>query len=178
MPNKFFLQNWDYKLSNSLINKVKERLTHADAPTLGSLNLKDFCDGILLFDKIENGIYFIYLDGKYYVGKASSCTLLERLSKHLDGRKVGSFNNLLKGIGKDIKGVRHYTLNQQHLLNAKLLFLPVSTTKLKEANPKLSEEKKLAKLEKDIIVLMGKNGCDLINKPQYKYSGEFEIVYD
>jgi hypothetical protein len=175
MQSNFFFSNWNYKLEPQFLKNLETILIAPNMPSLGALSLSEYCDGILTFEAAENGLYVFYFpDNTYYVGIAGSCTLLERLAKHLDGRKVGSFNSLLKSLDKDAKDATHFTENQQYFLNAKLLFIPIKSSKLLEVNPSATDIKPLDALEKDLIRLMLDNGFILKNKKIPKaYSGCF-----
>jgi len=174
--NKYFIKNWDYHLSPDFLDILCSILKNDTSSEIKSFSIGDYCNGILNFDKEENGLYFFYFpDDSYYAGVAASCTLLERLSKHLDGRKYGSFNSVLKNLGKDPENSIHFTVNQQFFLEAKMLLLPVNKSKLQKPEAGFPNGKKAIHfLEEDIIYMMFRKGLKLKNsKIPKKYSGYF-----
>lgn len=174
MENNYFFEHWDYRLNPSFIEKICDVLQNA--PTVGSFSTGAYCQGIRKFDNEENGLYFFYFpDETYYAGVAASCTLLERLSKHLDGRSCGSSNGLLKKLGQNLAKSTYYAANQQFFLEAKMLFVPVSNSKLTLQGKEFPKDKKaLNFLEEDIIYMMFQKELKLKNsKIPKKYSGYF-----
>jgi hypothetical protein len=162
----FFLKDWDYSLDNNLIDKILIQLKDQDALSIKQFSIGAYCDGISEFEHEENGLYFIrFPNDTYYVGLAGSCTLLERLAKHIDGRRIGGFNSLLRRIGKDHEESTHFTLNQEYFLYAKLLLLPVSGSRLQGIKFNISSLKNpLSALEEEIIYMMSEKGIELRNK--------------
>jgi hypothetical protein len=174
MENNYFFEHWDYRLNPSFIEKICDALQNA--PTVGSFSTSAYCQGIRKFDNEENGLYFFYFpDAYYYVGVAASSTLLERLSKHLDGRSSGRSNGLLKKLGQNPAKSTYYAANQQFFLEAKMLFVPVSNSKLTQAGKEFPKDKKaLNFLEEDVIYMLSQQGLKLRNSRIPKgYSGYF-----
>lgn len=174
MENNYFFEHWDYRLNPEFIEKICSVLQNA--PTVGSFSTGAYCQGIRKFDNEENGLYFFYFpDDTFYAGVAASCTLLERLAKHLDGRYYGSFNSVLRKIGKDPEKSAHYTANQQFFLEAKMLFVPVNNSKLPVPENGFPKDKKaLNFLEEDVIYMLSQQGLKLRNSRIPKgYSGYF-----
>ena len=52
--------------------------------------------------------------------------MLERIAKHIDGRKVGGFNGVLRNLMPVLEEQKHFPENQQEFLKAKVVLLPVS----------------------------------------------------
>jgi phosphatidate phosphatase APP1 len=52
--------------------------------------------------------------------------MLERIAKHIDGRKVGGFNGVLRNLIPTTQKQLHYPQSQQEFLKAKVVLLPVS----------------------------------------------------
>ena len=174
MENNYFFKHWDYRLNPEFIEKICNVLQNA--PTVGSFSTGEYCKGIQQFGNEENGLYFFYFpDDTFYAGVAASCTLLERLAKHLDGRYYGSFNSVLRKIGKDPEKSAHYTANQQFFLEAKMLFVPVNNSKLPVPENGFPKDKKaLNFLEEDVIYMLSQQGLKLRNSRIPKgYSGYF-----
>ncbi|OMF17457.1 hypothetical protein BK131_05700 [Paenibacillus amylolyticus] len=93
--NEDFLQN---KTWNELFNLIES----TEGKVIGDLKLFE----LVYFTDLDNGFVgngiYIVKDEKSirYIGKASSRPFIERLGGHLDLRKIGGFNNLLKNIVK------------------------------------------------------------------------------
>jgi hypothetical protein len=176
MKNKYFFGDWDYKLTPDFLERVIHLLGHENAPTIKSFSIGDYREGILSFGTEENGLYFFFFpDETYYIGAATSCTLLERLAKHLDGRFYGTFNTVLRKIGQDSESSNHFTANQQFFLEAKMLFIPITSSKMPEPLTGYPKDKKIINcLEEDIIYIMHKKGLKLRNhRIPKRYSGYF-----
>lgn len=168
MKKNLFLPNWQNVIDNTLVDSIINHLESEKSVALKDFNFLEYTKGITFEnEQCENGMYiFRFSDGKYYVGKASSCTLLERIAKHMDGRRWGGFNAVLKELGYNDKNIDYHIENQREFLNAKVVLLPVSWNLfLKEGkDPKI--EKPLHKLENDLIYLFRKRlpEIQLINK--------------
>lgn len=172
---KYFITDWNYKLTPEFIKEVCKKLQENNQISVASLSVFDYFQGIQKCDFQENGLYFIcFQDNNFYIGKAGSCTLLERLAKHFDGRKAGSFNGLLKKIGPDLKNSLHFSKNQEVFLDATILFLPINLAKLIAQNTKLPLEcAALHHLERDTIALFQRSGFPVINRKINYFSGFF-----
>jgi hypothetical protein len=160
-----FLSNQELKLTSKFIKSICDRLNDEKMAELGSLTISQYITGIRSFDNEENGIYFIcFPDNAYYVGASASGTLLERLSKHLDGRSVGRSNTLLKNLNNsDEKS--YYSENQDFFLKAKILFLPITSNNLKTNGTVPNKAKKIINyLEEDFIYLFNQSGVKLKNR--------------
>lgn len=168
MKKNLFLPGWQNNVDNTLIDRIINHLESDLSIALKDFNFLDYTKGITSGNQLhENGMYiFRFTDGKYYVGKASSCTLLERIAKHIDGRRWGGFNSVLKELGYNDKKQDYHIENQKEFLKARVVLLPVSWNLfLKEGkDPKI--EKPLHKLENDLIYLFRKRlpEIQLINK--------------
>ncbi len=172
-----YFNNWDYNLNGAFIDDIISFVLNENTGSVGSLGISDYFQGIEMYSNAENGIYIFYFsDGSFYVGVAASCTLLERLAKHLDGRASGSFNTLLKSIGKDPKDSEYFDKNQRFFLEAKILFLPIKTSRLKVKRTDFTKRKQaIQQLEQDIIYLLSKKGKCLRNsRIPAKLSGVFD----
>ena len=127
MSKNLFLPNWQNVVDNTLIDSIINHLESEDSIPLADFNFVEYTKGITSGTELhENGMYiFRFTDGKYYVGKASSCTLLERIAKHIDGRRVGGFNSVLRSLIPVSNEQNHFPQNQQEFLKAKVVLLPV-----------------------------------------------------
>jgi hypothetical protein len=95
--------------------------------------------------------------------------MIERLAKHLDGRKAGSFNSVLKNMGKDELTSNYYESNQEFFSDAKVLFMPFNFSAIKVKPDFVLTQKIITKrLEEDFIYLMEQNGLTLRNKRKPK----------
>jgi hypothetical protein len=159
-----FLSHLEIKLTPKFIKIICDRLNNEKVSELGSLTINQYIAGIRSFDNEENGIYFIcFPDKTYYVGASASGTLLERLSKHLDGRSVGRSNTLLKKLNNSNKK-SYYAENQDFFTKASILFLPITADSIK-TNGKLPDKGKkiINYLEEDLIYLFHNSGLKLLN---------------
>jgi hypothetical protein len=180
MKKNLFLPIWQKTVNNPLIDSIINHLESEKSVALKDFNFLDYVEGIKSgTELLENGIYiFRFSDGKYYVGKASSCTLLERISKHIDGRRWGGFNSVLKELGYNNKSLDYHIENQLAFLNAKVVLLPISWDSLSQSKVDPKIEKPLHKLESDLIFLFKKRFSEnqIINKTNpKKLSGMFEF---
>ena len=168
--NHLFLNPNPLVLGAGLINSIVEILNDEQSTSIASLSIRDYLDGIRLNKNVENGLYFLYFpNDTYYVGIAASCTMIERLAKHLDGRKAGSFNSVLKNMGKDELTSNYYESNQEFFSDAKVLFMPFNFAVIK-VKPYFALIQKIItkRLEEDFIYLMEQNGLTLRNKRKPK----------
>ena len=180
MSKNLFLPNWKNFVDNTLVDCITNHLESDDSVVLKDFNFLDYTRGITFNDELrENGMYvFRFSDGKYYIGKASSCTMLERIAKHIDGRGWGGFNAVLKGLGNHEVNKDYFINNQQVFLQAKVVLLAVSKEVLIKNSNSPNSEKPLHDLESDLIYLF-KNyfpQIQLINKTNPKMlSGLFNF---
>jgi hypothetical protein len=152
-----FSYGWDFAVNEKLISIIKEHFDDPNCIRLGDLSFKNYRECIknngLIF---ENGLYLLKFSDSFYIGKATSCTLLERLAKHYDSRKVGGFNGLLKKLCRSKSNESNLDINQEILMNAKLLLIPIDSEKLMIANSINWQEKIIEILEMDLIIVMRK----------------------
>jgi hypothetical protein len=180
MSKNLFLPGWNNFVDHKLVKHIINHLESDDSVVLKDFNFLEYTKGITFEnEQCENGMYiFRFSDGKYYVGKASSCTLLERISKHIDGRRWGGFNAVLKELGYNNKSLDYHIENQLAFLNAKVVLLPISWDSLSQSKVDPKIEKPLHKLESDLIFLFKKRFSEnqIINKTNpKKLSGMFEF---
>jgi hypothetical protein len=180
MSKNLFLPGWNNFVDHKLVKHIINHLESDDSVVLKDFNFLEYTKGITFEnEQCENGMYiFRFSDGKYYVGKASSCTLLERISKHIDGRRWGGFNSVLKELGYNNKSLDYHIENQLAFLNAKVVLLPISWDSLSQSKVDPKIEKPLHKLESDLIFLFKKRFSEnqIINKTNpKKLSGMFEF---
>jgi hypothetical protein len=181
MKKNIFLPIWQKTVNNPLIDSIINHLESEKSVALKDFNFLDYVEGIKSgTELLENGIYiFRFSDGKYYVGKASSCTLLERISKHIDGRRWGGFNAVLKELGYNDKSLDYHIENQLAFLSAKVVLLPVSWNLFIKQGKDLKIDKPLHKLESDLIYLFKTRfpQIHLINKTNLQgFSGDFNLL--
>ncbi len=152
-----FYYNWDFVVNENLITIIKGHFDDPNCISLGDLSFKNYRECVknngLIF---ENGLYLLKFPNSFYIGKATSCTLLERLAKHYDSRKVGGFNGLLKKLCTFKSNESNLDFNQEILMNAKLLLIPIDLEKLRIANNIKMQEKIIEALEMDLIILLRK----------------------
>jgi hypothetical protein len=180
MKKNLFLPSWQKTVDNTLVDSIIHHLESEKSVSLKDFNFLEYTKGITFEnEQCENGMYiFRFSDGKYYVGKASSCTLLERISKHIDGRRWGGFNSVLKELGYNDKNLDYHIENQREFLNAKVVLLPISWDSLSQIKVDPKIEKPLHELESDLIFLFKKRFSEnqIINKTDPKeLSGMFEF---
>jgi hypothetical protein len=151
-----FLKNWNFNVNEEFLTKVKNYFENNNCPTLGDLSFKNYQEGIKINKQIfENGLYIFKFSNSFYVGKATSCTIIERLAKHFDSRKVGSFNGLLKKLSSENLTENNYPENQEILMNAKLLILPINNEELIKQNASCNSDSCINDLEMDLIIMLG-----------------------
>ncbi len=180
MKKSLFLPSWQNTVDNTLVDRIINHLESENSVALKDFNFLEYTKGITFEnEQCENGMYiFRFSDGKYYVGKASSCTLLERISKHIDGRRWGGFNAVLKELGYNDKSLDYHIENQLAFLSAKVVLLPVFWNLFIKQGKDLKIDKPLHKLESDLILLFKKRFSEtqVINKTKpNKLSGLFEF---
>ena len=168
MKKSLFLPSWQNVVDNTLVESIINHLESDGSIALKDFNFLDYTKGITSGNELhENGMYiFRFTDGKYYIGKASSCTMLERISKHIDGRRWGGFNAVLKGLGYQEDNNDYFINNQQVFLQAKVVLLAVSKEVLIKNSNSPNSEKPIHRLENDLIFLFKKRfpQIQLINK--------------
>jgi hypothetical protein len=153
MRNAPFIKNWNHVVNHDLLKSIQIHFEDINCPTVGELNFSQYSKGIIIENEIcENGLYIFKFQDTFYVGKATSCTLLERLAKHFDSRKAGGFNSLLKKL-KDIDATANaYPENQKILSEAKLLLIPIEINLLINNNPFCNKTRCVDDLEMDLII--------------------------
>lgn len=181
MKKNLFLPGWQNTVDNTLVDSIIHHLESENSVALKDFNFLEYTKGITFEnEQCENGMYiFRFTDGKYYVGKASSCTLLERIAKHIDGRRWGGFNAVLKGLGHHEVNNDYFINNQQAFLQARVVLLAVSKEVLIKNSNSPNSEKLLHKLESDLIYLFKTRfpQIQLINKTNPKgFSGDFNLL--
>ena len=163
-----------------MVDSIIKHLESDDSVVLKDFNFLDYTKGITFNDELrENGMYiFRFSDGKYYVGKASSCTMLERIAKHIDGRNWGGFNAVLKGLGQKEVNLDYHIKNQQEFLKAKVVLIPISKPILLQNSIIKTDEKPIHHLENDLIFLFKNSSLQIqiLNKTNpKKLSGLFKF---
>jgi hypothetical protein len=181
MRNTLFLPSWQNAVNNTLVDSIINHLDSDDSVVLKDFNFLDYTKGITFGDELrENGMYiFRFSDGKYYVGKASSCTMLERIAKHIDGRKDGGFNGILRKLIPASLEQKHFPENQQEFLKAKVVLLPVSDDLKFLNNITNYSGNLLFHLEKDLIhAFKLKLGTENLRNGKYPkgFSGYFNLL--
>jgi hypothetical protein len=181
MSKNLFLPNWKNFVDNTLVDCITNHLESDDSAVLKDFNFLDYTRGITFNDELrENGMYvFRFSDGKYYIGKASSCTMLERIAKHIDGRKVGGFNGVLRNLIPTTQKQLHYPQSQQEFLKAKVVLLPVSDDLKFLNNITDYSGNLLFHLEKDLIhAFKLKLGTENLRNGKYPkgFSGYFNLL--
>lgn len=151
-----FLNNWNFIVNTEFLDKIKKYFENNYCPTLGDLSFRNYQEGIKINHSIfENGLYIFKFSNSFYVGKATSCTIIERLAKHFDSRKVGSFNGLLKKLSAENSESENLHKNQEILMNAKLLIIPINKDELIKQNANCNVELCIDDLEMDLILKLG-----------------------
>jgi hypothetical protein len=180
MSKNLFLPNWKNFVDNTLVDCIINHLESDDSMVLKDFNFLDYTRGITFNDELrENGMYFFrFSDGKYYIGKASSCTMLERIAKHIDGRKVGGFNGVLRNLIPVSDEQKHFPQNQQEFLKTKVVLLPVSNDLNLLNNITNYSGNLLFHLEKDLIhAFKIKLGREILRNGKFPngFSGYFNL---
>lgn len=151
-----FLNIWDFDVNEELLEKIKIYFENADCLTLGDLSFRNYHEVIKIKQGIyENGLYVFHFSNSFYVGKATSCTILERLSKHFDSRRAGSFNGLLKKLSLENLNEENFPKNQEILMSAKLLIIPINKNELLKKNVNCNPASCIEDLEMDLIIKLG-----------------------
>jgi hypothetical protein len=181
MKKSLFLPSWQNAVNNTLVDSIIKHLESDDSVVLKDFNFLDYTKGITFNDELrENGMYiFRFSDGKYYVGKASSCTMLERIAKHIDGRNWGGFNAVLKGLGQKEVNQDYHIKNQQEFLKAKVVLIPISKPILLQNSIIKTDEKPIHRLENDLIhAFKLKLGRENLRNGKYPkgFSGDFNLL--
>jgi hypothetical protein len=181
MKKSLFLPSWQNVADITLVDRIINHLESDSSIALKDFNFLDYTEGITFGDELrENGMYVLrFSDGKYYIGKASSCTMLERIAKHIDGRKVGGFNGVLRNLMPVLEEQKHFPENQQEFLKAKVVLLPVSDDLKLLNNITVYSGNLLFHLEKDLIhafkLKLGRE--NLLNGKYPKgFSGYFNLL--
>jgi hypothetical protein len=154
-PYRFFLR-WNHFADAQMLLDIRNHFSSQNCPTLGDLNFRDYSIGIRSNEVVcENGIYIFLFEHNYYVGKATSCTLIERLAKHYDSRRVGGFNGLLKRLAPISDDQDNYIINQDALMSAKSLLIPIDKTLLDRNYSTQSKKDLISVLEMDLLIKLG-----------------------
>ena len=181
MSKNLFLPSWQNVVGNTLVESIINHLESDISIALKDFNFLDYTEGITSGNELrENGRYiFRFTDGKYYVGKASSCTMLERIAKHIDGRKVGGFNGILRKLILVSEEQKHFPENQQEFLKSKVVLVPVSDDLKFLNNITNYSGNLLFHLEKDLIhAFKLKLGRENLRNGKYPkgFSGYFNLL--
>jgi hypothetical protein len=151
--NTPFIQNWNHVADNNFLEKISFHFSQSECPTLGDLSFSEYSKGIKSETRIdENGLYIFKFKESFYVGKATSCTLIERLAKHFDSRKSGGFNGLLKKLYHTDNSLDNFPINQEILMNCKLLLIPINTSLFINKNINCRKDNCIDDLEMDLII--------------------------
>jgi hypothetical protein len=176
MGTSAFLSDWSHLVDNRLIENIKNHFESPSCMTLGELSFSYYAQEINTNDGLfENGLYIFKFNDSFYVGKATSCTIIERLAKHFDSRRVGGFNSLLKKLYPIDKLASNYPINQRRMSDGKILILPIDEELLAKRNNISVSTKLVNSLEMDLIIkLRSAFGLDEINaSKKSNLSGNF-----
>lgn len=153
IQNTAFIQNWNHVADNDFLEKISFHFSQPKCPTLGDLNFSQYAKWINSETGInENGLYIFKFHDSFYVGKATSCTLIERLAKHFDSRRSGGFNGLLKKLYKIDDTSDNFPINQEILMKSKLLLIPINTSLFIKMNINCRKDGCIEDLEMDLII--------------------------
>lgn len=166
MKNTLFISLPCNSLSKNLIYEIVQRLKSNNAICVRDLTFGIYFNGLREYNNRENGIYFFrFEDDTYYVGLAASCTFIERLSKHVDGRVVGTFNSVLKRLNNAPKEMNYFLTEQEKFSKATVLFMPIAIDEVQIREGLKSDPKSVNKaLEIDYIYFFKNQGFNLINR--------------
>lgn len=132
---------------------IFDHFQREDCPTVGDISFFRYSEGIKLTNGIfENGLYIFRFKESFYVGKATSCTILERLSKHFDSRRSGGFNGLLRKLHPIDNDTHTFEVNQNIMKQSKILLIPIDSNLLITNNAKLTTKNCIDLLEMDLII--------------------------
>ena len=153
ISNTPFIQNWNHVADNYFLEKISFHFSQTECPTLGDLSFSEYSKGIKSETSIdENGLYIFKFKDSFYIGKATSCTLIERLAKHFDSRRSGGFNGLLKKLYKIDDTSDNFPINQEILMKSKLLLIPINTSLFIKMNINCRKDRCIEDLEMDLII--------------------------
>jgi hypothetical protein len=86
LSNPLFTAQFKGSINEEAIREVAEQLKSERILTIKDVSFGAYFNGLRAYSNCENGLYFFrFEDDSYYIGLASSCTFMERLSKHVDG---------------------------------------------------------------------------------------------
>jgi hypothetical protein len=164
--NNLFIRLEKSSLGDTVLKKVVDQLKDENAITVANLTVGSYFEGLRMTGNHENGLYFYrFPDDTYYIGLNASCTFLERLAKHIDGRKTGTFNAVLKELTDNDVETDYFVSNQEVFGSSTVLFIPLF---LDDIPLKIDVECKRKtidhQMERDMIFLFHQAGYDLRNK--------------
>lgn len=165
MTNPLFIPQFKGSINKEAIHEVAELLKSERILTIKDVSFGTYFNGLRAFRNCENGLYFFrFEDDSYYIGLASSCTFMERLSKHVDGRYFGGFNSVLRKLGNEPKETTYFEKGQEVFSKAAVLFMPVFVDELSLNGDQEVQRKDLDDfLEKDVIYLFKDLGYTIRN---------------
>ncbi len=165
MSNPLFITQFKGSINEEAIREIVEQLKSERILTIKDVGFGTYFNGLRAFRNCENGLYFFrFEDDSYYIGLASSCTFMERLAKHVDGRYFGGFNSVLRKLGNEPKETPYFEKGQSVFSNASLLFMPLFIEELQlNANPEIEPKYLDDFLEKDVIYLFKELGYSIRN---------------
>jgi hypothetical protein len=155
MSNPLFTPQFKGSLNEEAIHEIVEQLKSEGVLRVKDVNFGAYFKGLRAFRNCENGLYFFrFQNDSYYIGLASSCTFMERLSKHVDGRYYGGFNSLLRKLGNEPEETSYFEKGQEVFSNATVLFMPLFIDELPLKGVQELARKEIDDfLEKDVIYL-------------------------
>lgn len=165
MSNPLFTFQFKDALNEESIRSIVEQLKSEGALCVKEVNFGSYFNGLRAFRNCENGLYFFrFQNDSYYIGLASSCTFMERLSKHVDARFYGGFNSLLRRIGNEPEETPYFEKGQDLFSNVTVLFMPLFIDELPlKGVPELARKEIDDFLEKDVIYLFKHFGYTVLN---------------
>ena len=165
LSNPLFTAQFNGSLNENAIHEIVEQLKSEDTLCVKDVNFYGYFKGLRAFRNCENGIYFFRFENdSYYIGLASSCTFMERLSKHVDGRYYGGFNSVLRKLGNEPKETSYFENGQEVFSKAAVLFMPLFIDELPlKGVQELTRKNIVGFLEKDVIYLFKHLGYSIRN---------------
>jgi hypothetical protein len=175
-----FIKDWNHQVDDNFLQQIRSHFESLDCPTFGDLSFSQYQAGIISKDgskTFENGLYIFLFNNSFYVGKATSCTLIERLAKHSDTRRGGWFNGLLVHLGFDNIDSDYLIKSHDVLLRSKLLLIPIDSSLLLSKYNGHSSKTIINSLEMDLIIKLGETfGMLTENRKKRKHlSGIFSF---
>jgi hypothetical protein len=165
MSNRLFTSQFKGSLNEETIHEIVEQLKSEGVLRVKDVNFGAYFKGLRAFRNCENGLYFFRFENdRYYIGLASSCTFMERLSKHVDARFYGGFNSLLRKLGNEPEETSYFEKGQEVFSNATVLFMPLFIDELPLKGVQELARKEIDDfLEKDVIYLFKHLGYTVLN---------------